>query len=45
MKAQKTIDGERVMKAILLALLQTAAPGGIVGLVPAQAGATPRKRR
>jgi hypothetical protein len=44
-KAQKTIDGEWVMKAILLALLQTAAPGGIVGLVPAQAGAVPRKRR
>jgi hypothetical protein len=33
------------MKAILLALLQTAAPGGIVGLVPAQSNAAPRKRR
>ncbi len=30
------------MKAILLALLQTAAPGGVVGLVPAQSGAAPR---
>jgi hypothetical protein len=33
------------MKAILLALLQINAPGGIVGLVPAQAGAAARKRR